>query len=150
MRTRRAVALGLIALVAGCGGGTSEEEFTGAATDICLEYQEKIDVALRPTLLKDYGPYLDDVIPAARRTRDRIAQLERPAKLDTNVERMLENWSEILDTARDLRGESAAGDFAASLASLERMHASDLEARDAAHDAEIPACAEFAPFTSIE
>jgi hypothetical protein len=143
------VALGCVALLAGCGGGGSED-FADEATGICINYQSRIEPSLRPLQLAGYAKYLDGVLPEARRTRNRVAELEPPEDVARHVERMLENWDEILDASADLRDEAAAEDFPAALASLERMNDSDLAARDAAHDANIPACAEFAPFTSIE
>jgi hypothetical protein len=77
--------LGVVALVAGCGGGGSDslsaDEFREQADAICADADERLETLTQPTAADQFLPFLQAGLPIQAEELGRIAQLDPPDEL---------------------------------------------------------------------
>jgi hypothetical protein len=98
-------ALGAVALIAGCGGGSdslSAEEFRTQADAICADYNSQAANLTDPTQPSEYLASLQEIIPLQKSQLDKLKDLEPPSELSGTFDEalaLLERQSGVLDTA---------------------------------------------------
>lgn len=93
MRTRRSLLVVLVggATAAGCGGGgeLSEQELRDQANQACREYAERVEGLEPPKSDEDLGSAIDEAKPAIDDLRSDLEDLEPPAELEEQYDKVV-------------------------------------------------------------
>ncbi len=98
-------ALGAVALIAGCGGGSdslSAEEFRTQADAICADYNSQADQLAEPTQPSEFLASLKEIVPLQASQLDKLKELEPPSELSGTFDEalaLLDRQAGVLDTA---------------------------------------------------
>jgi hypothetical protein len=109
--TRRGFALVVAALAAGCGGGgdgdrLSKEEFQKEANAICARFEGRIDELGQPQTVDEITDFVDEAIPVVNEEIAALDDLDPPAELEGEYDRMLAEGRKTVEAGRKL-GEAA-------------------------------------------
>lgn len=98
-------ALGAVAFIAGCGGGSDSltaEEFRTQADAICADYNSQAASLTAPTRPSEYLASLKEIVPLQKSQLDKLKELQPPSELSATFDEalaLLERQSGVLDTA---------------------------------------------------
>jgi hypothetical protein len=104
---RAAAAVLLLALLAGCGGGSSREGFVEDATEICARANERVQALGTPESFTDTLLYARQAEDAVEDQLDELRELDPPAELENDFEAYL---TTLADRRLQLELLSAAAD----------------------------------------
>jgi hypothetical protein len=139
---RRAVgvALVLVCLAAGCGGG-GKEKFQQQANAICKRYDAKVTALGAPSSPADIPQYVEKAIPIIQQGLVELRALEPPQELASDYNRMLDETAKAIPAARDLGDAAAKNDAAAVQKALNEGSAANKNADRLATKLGLPECA---------
>lgn len=103
------VALGAIALIAGCGGGSddsslSADEFRSQADAICADTDRQVDALTEPTSADGVLPFLRQGLPIQQAQLEKLRGLDPPDELQSDFDEalgLLEQQTETITSAAD-------------------------------------------------
>jgi hypothetical protein len=106
--------LGLVLVVAGCGGGgrLTRSEFDAKANAICSRYTTKINAVPAPKTINDVPAYVGLVKPYIERGVDELASLKPPTRLQAEYDRWMSTQREAITQTDELRRAAERGDLA--------------------------------------
>ena len=111
---RALLLLGVVALLAGCGGGAehhvSKAEFVAKADSICAAGQTEIARLAQPSTPQDLDEYLGKAIPIQKREVAEIRRLDWPDADKTRIERVLRAANDLIAAFEELRAAAHSGD----------------------------------------
>ena len=104
---RAAVAVLVLAVLAGCGGGGSRESFVEDAADICRRSNERVQALGTPESFTDTLLYARQAEDAVRDQLEELRDLDPPAELEDDFEAYL---GTVEDRRRELELLAGAAD----------------------------------------
>jgi hypothetical protein len=143
-----------VCVLAGCGGGSPEEEFAAEANSICAEFEEfssgqeqlfreqvsSGDFEQAATTFEQYGEELDSSIA-------RISSLERPAGEQASIERFISSSEELAGLVPGVVDALRESDTATLVSVATRLQELQKKADRAARASGLDQCAEAGPVT---
>jgi hypothetical protein len=136
------LALVLVCLAAGCGGGGSDkEDFQKQANSICKRYTEQLAALPAPSSPAAISEYVDKAIPLLEQGVAELRALKPPEELAGDYGRMLDETENAIPAARDLGAAAAKNDPAAVQKALNEGNAANDKADRLATKLGLPECA---------
>ncbi|HWJ31531.1 MAG TPA: hypothetical protein VNR59_04250 [Gaiellaceae bacterium] len=132
---RASVLLLTIALVAGCGGGSSErltrDQYAARADAVCSKYKQKTDALERPSDMAGLAHIADQTLSILHDARGDLHKLRPPANEQGTADAWLDQFDLLIKDIEQLRDKAKANDIPAVQAiaktSLEHnAHANEL------------------------
>jgi hypothetical protein len=107
-----------IALVAGCGGGTSGERLTRdqyaeKADAVCSKYKQKTDALERPADLAGLARIADQTVSILRDARGEFHKLRPPANEQATADAWLDQFDLLIQDVEQIRDKAKAKDIGA-------------------------------------
>ena len=144
MRGSIAVLVGVLVLLAGCGGGgdtrLSREEFESQANAICAKYQKQLDGLGTPSSVEEIPDLVEQALAILNKEVAEIAALDPPTDLQTEFDAMIEASSNTKAAANDLSQAARDGDQAAVQKALEEGNAASDKADQIATQLGLDSC----------
>ena len=117
MRGFVAALVGVLVLLAGCGGGgdtrLSREEFESQGNAICAKYQKQLQAVGNPSSIDEIPDLVDQAVAILNREIAEIAALKPPADMQTEFDALIDASNNTKDAAADLSQAAKDGDRAA-------------------------------------
>jgi hypothetical protein len=115
MRRAAVIALALVVLLPGCGGGSgkplTKEEYASKADAICGKYNEQIKSFANPKNLSDLAKVADKTLPVLDQAISDLTKLEPPASEKALSDQWLEQGRNLKDDLQEIRDKAKAGDI---------------------------------------
>jgi hypothetical protein len=115
MRRASAIALALVVLLPGCGGGSgkrlTKEEYAAKADAICGKYNQQIASFGSPKNLSDLAKVADKTLPVLDHAIKDISKLEPPASEKALSDQWLAQVRNLKDDLREIRDTAKAGNM---------------------------------------
>jgi hypothetical protein len=124
VRRAAGLALVLVCLTAGCGGG-GKEDFQKQANAICKRYDAKIKALGTPSSPADIPKFVDSAIPIIQQGVAELRALEPPQELAGDYDRMLDETEKAIPAARHLADAASKNDAAGVQQALEEGNAAN-------------------------
>jgi len=144
MRGFVAALVGVLVLLAGCGGGgdtrLSREEFESQGNAICAKYQKQLNELGTPSSLDEIPDLVDKALVILNKEIDEIAALNPPEELQGDFDKMIAASDKTKAAADDLSSAAKAGDQAAVQKALEEGNAASAEADQLAGNLGLDSC----------
>ena len=132
MRGSNAVLVGVLVLLAGCGGGgdtrLSREEFESQANAICAKYEKQLRALGSPSSIDELPDLVDQALEILNKEVAEVAALNPPEELQSDFDKMLAATNKTKEAADDLSTAAKAGDQAGVQKALEEGNAASKEA----------------------
>jgi hypothetical protein len=115
MRRAALIALVLVVLLPGCGGGSgkplTKEEYASKADAICGKYNEQTNALANPKNLSDLVKVADKTLPILDHAIRDIDKLEPPASEKALSDQWLTQVRGLKDDLQEIRDKAKAGDI---------------------------------------
>jgi hypothetical protein len=142
---RVALAVAVVALVAGCGGGSlrlSKAEYAKQADAICTKYNAKLKALARPTSISALPAYVDKALPLARKGDDELRALEPPKDEEQSAKEWLDQNDSVVGSMERLRDAAKKGDRAGIQTALNEASSANQTANRLARSLGLRVCAQ--------
>lgn len=142
---RVALAIAVVALVAGCGGGSgrlSKAEYSKRADAICTKYNAKLKALARPTSISALPAYVDKALPLARKGDDELRALEPPKDEEQSAKEWLDQNDSVVGSMERLRDAAKKGDRAGIQTALNEASSANQTANRLARSLGLRVCAQ--------
>jgi len=142
---RVAPAVAVVALVAGCGGGShrlSKAEYAKQADAICTKYNAKLKALARPTSISALPAYVDKALPLARKGDDELRALEPPKDEEQSAKEWLDQNDSVVGSMERLRDAAKKGDRAGIQTALNEASSANQTANRLARSLGLRVCAQ--------
>ena len=144
MRGSIAALVGVLVLLAGCGGGgdnrLSREEFESQANAICAKYQKQLDALGTPSSVEEIPDLVEQALAILNKEVAEIAALNPPTDMQTEFDAMIEASNNTKAAANDLSQAARDGDQAAVQKALEEGNAASDKADQIATQLGLDSC----------
>src|SRR5919201_6629494 len=110
---RVALAVVIVGLAAGCGGGSGRLSKTGyakRADAICTKYNAKLKALPRPAGISELPAYVGRALPLARKGDDELRALKPPKDEEQTAKEWLDQNDSVLRSMERRRGAAEEGD----------------------------------------
>jgi hypothetical protein len=115
MRRAALIALALVVLLPGCGGGSgkplTKEEYASKADAICGKYNKQTNTLANPKNLSDLAKVADKTLPILDHAIRDIDKLEPPASEKALSDQWLTQVRGLKDDLQEIRDKAKAGDI---------------------------------------
>jgi hypothetical protein len=142
---RACLALVVVALAAGCGGGggrLSKDEYAKRADAICTKYNAKLKALARPTRISDLPAYVDRALPLARKGDDELRGLKPPKDEEQTAKEWLDQNDSVVGSMERLRDAAKKGDRAGIQTALNEATSANRTANRLARRLGLSVCAQ--------
>jgi DNA-binding NtrC family response regulator len=144
MRGSIAALVGVLVLLAGCGGGgdtrLSREEFESQANAICAKYQKQLNALGTPSSVEEIPDLVEQALAILNKEVAEIAALDPPTDMQTEFDAMIEASNNTKAAANDLSQAARDGDQAAVQKALEEGNAASDKADQIATQLGLDSC----------
>ena len=144
MRGSIAALVGVLVLLAGCGGGgdtrLSREEFESQANAICAKYQKRLDGLGTPSSVEEIPDLVEQALAILNKEVAEIAALDPPTDMQTEFDAMIEASNNTKAAANDLSQAAKDGDQAAVQKALDEGNAASKKADQVATQLGLDSC----------
>ena len=144
MRGLVAGLVGVLVLLAGCGGGgdtrLSREEFESQANAICAKYQKQLDGLGTPSSVEEIPDLVEQALAILNKEVAEITTLSPPADMQTEFDAMIEASNNTKAAANDLSQAAKDGDQAAVQKALDEGNAASKKADQIATQLGLDSC----------
>ena len=144
MRGSIAALVGVVVLLAGCGGGgdtrLSREEFESQANAICAKYQKQLNALGTPSSVEEIPDLVEQALAILNKEVAEIAALNPPTDMQTEFDAMIEASNNTKDAANDLSQAAKDGDQAAVQNALDEGNAASKKADQIATQLGLDSC----------
>jgi len=144
MRGFVAALVGVLVLLAGCGGGgdtrLSREEFESQGNAICAKYQKQLQAVGNPSSIDEIPDLVDQAVAILNREIAEIAALKPPADMQTEFDALIDASNNTKDAADDLSQAAKDGDRAAVQKALDEGKAASEKADQIATQLGLDSC----------
>jgi len=115
MRRAALIALALVVLLPGCGGGSgkplTKEDYASKADAICGKYNQQVKLLANPKNLSDLAKVADKTLPILDHAISDIRKLEPPASEKALSDQWLTQVRGLKDDLQEIRDKAKAGDM---------------------------------------
>jgi len=115
MRRAVLIALALVVLLPGCGGGSgkplTKEDYASKADAICGKYNQQVKLLANPKNLSDLAKVADKTLPILDHAINDISKLEPPASEKALSDQWLTQVRGLKDDLQEIRDKAKAGDM---------------------------------------
>ena len=142
---RALLALLVVLLAAGCGGGSgrlSKAEYAKRADAICTKYNAKIRALGRPTAISGLPAYVDKALPLARKGDDELRSLKPPKDEEQKAKEWLDQNDSVVGSMERLRDAAKKGDRAGIQTALNEASSANRTANGLARRLGLRVCAQ--------
>ena len=142
---RACLALAVVSLAAGCGGGSgrlSKQEYAKRADAICTKYNAKLKALARPTRISDLPAYVDRALPLARKGDDELRGLKPPKDEEQTAKEWLDQNDSVVGSMERLRDAAKKGDRAGIQTALNEASSANQTANRLARRLGLRVCAQ--------
>ena len=142
---RACLALVVVALAAGCGGGggrLSKDEYAKRADAICTKYNAKLKALARPTGISELPAYVDRALPLARKGDDELRGLKPPKDEEQTAKEWLDQNDSVVGSMERLRDAAQKGDRAGIQTALNEATSANRTANRLARRLGLSVCAQ--------
>jgi hypothetical protein len=139
------LAVVVVALVAGCGGGggrLSKAEYAKQADAICTKYNAKLKALARPTGITELPAYVDRALPLARKGTGELRGLEPPKDEEQTAKEWLDQNDSVVGSMERLRDAAKKGDRTGIQAALNEATSANQTANRLARRLGLSVCAQ--------
>jgi len=144
MRGFVAALVGVLVLLAGCGGGgdtrLSREEFESQGNAICAKYQEQLQAVGNPSSIDEIPDLVDQAVAILNKEIAEISALNPPADMQTEFDALIDASNNTKDAADDLSQAAKDGDRAAVQKALDEGKAASEKADQIATQLGLDSC----------
>jgi DNA-binding NtrC family response regulator len=144
MRGSIAALVGVVVLLAGCGGGgdtrLSREEFESQANAICAKYQKQLNALGTPSSVEEIPDLVEQALAILNKEVAEIAALNPPTDMQTEFDAMIEASNNTKAAANDLSQAAKDGDQAAVQKALDEGNAASKKADQVATQLGLDSC----------
>jgi len=144
MRGFVAALVGVLVLLAGCGGGgdtrLSREEFESQGNAICAKYQKQLQAVGNPSSIDEIPDLVDQAVAILNREIAEIAALKPPADMQTEFDALIDASNNTKAAADDLSQAAKDGDRAAVQKALDEGKAASEKADQIATQLGLDSC----------
>jgi len=144
MRGFVAALVGVLVLLAGCGGGgdtrLSREEFESQGNAICAKYQKQLQAVGNPSSIDEIPDLVDQAVAILNKEIAEIAALNPPADMQTEFDALIDASNNTKDAAADLSQAAKDGDRAAVQKALDEGKAASEKADQIATQLGLDSC----------
>ena len=144
MRGSIAALVGVLVLLAGCGGGgdtrLSREEFESQANAICAKYQKQLNALGTPSSVEEIPDLVEQALAILNKEVAEIAALNPPTDMQTEFDAMIEASNNTKAAANDLSQAAKDGDQAAVQKALDEGNAASKKADQIATQLGLDSC----------
>jgi molecular chaperone GrpE (heat shock protein) len=117
-------ALAVVALVAGCGGGSeaprlSSAQFASRADAICRTYNSRSNAIAQPNSLAELATAINKLVPLLDQSIEKLQKLSPPKDEQADVEKWLAGVQRLEDDLRSVQASAAKKDEQGVRAALE-------------------------------
>ena len=144
MRGSIAALVGVLVLLAGCGGGDdtrlSREEFESQANAICAKYQKQLNALGTPSSVEEIPDLVEQALAILNKEVAEIAALNPPTDMQTEFDAMIEASNNTKAAANDLSQAAKDGDQAAVQKALDEGNAASKKADQVATQLGLDSC----------
>jgi len=144
MRGSIAALVGVVVLLAGCGGGgdtrLSREEFESQANAICAKYQKQLNALGTPSSVEEIPDLVEQALAILNKEVAEIAALDPPTDMQTEFDAMIEASNNTKAAANDLSQAAKDGDQAAVQKALDEGNAASKKADQVATQLGLDSC----------
>ena len=144
MRGFVAALVGVLVLLAGCGGGgdtrLSREEFESQGNAICAKYQKQLQAVGNPSSIDEIPDLVDQAVAILNREIAEIAALKPPADMQTEFDALIDASNNTKAAADDLSQAAKDGDRAAMQKALDEGKAASEKADQIATQLGLDSC----------
>jgi DNA-binding NtrC family response regulator len=144
MRGSIASLVGVVVLLAGCGGGgdtrLSREEFESQANAICAKYQKQLNALGTPSSVEEIPDLVEQALAILNKEVAEIAALNPPTDMQTEFDAMIEASNNTKAAANDLSQAAKDGDQAAVQKALDEGNAASKKADQVATQLGLDSC----------
>ena len=119
MRRAALIALALVVLLPGCGGGNgsgkplTKEEYAAKADEICGKYNEQANAFANPKNLSDLAKVADKTLPILDHAIRDLGKLHPPASEKALSDQWLTQVRKLKDDLKEIRDQAKTGDIKA-------------------------------------
>jgi hypothetical protein len=117
MRRAALIALALVFVLPGCGGGSgkrlTKDEYASKADAICGKYNQQTRSLANPKTLSDLAKVSDQTLPILEHAIDDLGKLDPPASEKALSDQWLAQVRNLKDDLREIRDQAKAGDIQA-------------------------------------
>ena len=143
---RVALAVVVLGLAAGCGGGgdgrLSKAEYAKRADAICTKYNAKIRALGRPTAISGLPAYVDKALPLARKGDEELSALKPPKDEEQTAKEWLDQNDSVVGSMERLRDAAKKGDRAGIQTALNEATSANRTANGLARQLGLKICAQ--------
>ena len=144
MRGFVAALVGVLVLLAGCGGGgdtrLSREEFESQGNAICAKYQKQLQAVGNPSSIDEIPDLVDQAVAILNKEIAEIAALNPPADMQTEFDALIDASNNTKAAAHDLSQAAKDGDRAAVQKALDEGKAASEKADQIATQLGLDSC----------
>jgi len=144
MRGFVAALVGVLVLLAGCGGGgdtrLSREGFESQGNAICAKYQKQLQAVGNPSSIDEIPDLVDQAVAILNKEIAEIAALNPPADMQTEFDALIDASNNTKDAADDLSQAAKDGDRAAVQKALDEGKAASEKADQIATQLGLDSC----------
>jgi len=117
-------ALAVVALVAGCGGGSeaprlSSAQFASRADAICRTYNSRSNAIAQPNSLTELATAINKLVPLLDQSIEKLQKLSPPKDEQADVDKWLAGVQRLEDDLRSVQASAAKKDAQGVRAALE-------------------------------
>jgi hypothetical protein len=134
----------LVALAAGCGGGTSHADFVQRADAVCTAYAKATKGEARPRAYAQIVAWVGTTLPLYEAALRKLEALEPPADDRDAVRRWLAADRRVARAVHDLGDAAERRDFPAVTTAASRVELAGSESRRAAAALGLQVCGQLA------
>jgi hypothetical protein len=142
---RVALAVAVVGLAAGCGGGggrLSKAEYAKQADAICTKYNAKLKALSRPTSISGLPDYVGKALPLARKGDDELRGLKPPKDKEQTAKEWLDQNDSVVGAMERLRDAAKKGDRAGIQTALNEASSANRTANGLARQLGLNVCAQ--------
>jgi len=144
MRGFVAALVGVLVLLAGCGGGgdtrLSREEFESQGNAICAKYQKQLQAVGNPSSIDEIPDLVDQAVAILNKEIAEISALNPPADMQTEFDALIDASNNTKAAADDLSQAAKDGDRAAVQKALDEGKAASEKADQIATQLGLDSC----------